>query len=139
MYKCKYFKIQELVSPCVFEKFGEKAWMFFNEDVLKDLDYIREVWGKPIVINSYAKGLKQCGLRCNLDDLVRSKKAVYCSAHLMGKGFDLHTDGNKGLYELVMSLVKTRKLKAFKRLENFNKTLTWVHIDAFRADGAVVF
>ena len=36
MYKCKYFKIQELVCPHVYEKYGDKSWEFFNEEFLKE-------------------------------------------------------------------------------------------------------
>lgn len=46
MYKCKYFTIKELVSPVVYKTWGEKAWMFFDEDVLKQLDAIIEELGK---------------------------------------------------------------------------------------------
>ena len=40
MYKCVYFGIKELVSPIVYEKWGDMAWMFFNPEVLKDLDIL---------------------------------------------------------------------------------------------------
>lgn len=138
MYKCKYFSIQELVSPIVYNKWGQQAWMFFDEDVLKELDYIRETFGAPIIINNWYKGgnLKQCGLRSNMDDLVKSKKTLYLSAHIMGKAFDLHNGyGNhRKLYDHIYHLIKTGKLKKFKRLENFTNTFTWVHVDTYNSD-----
>lgn len=138
MYKCQYFSIKELVSPVVYERWGERAWMFFDEDVLKELDYIRETFGSPIVINNWANGgnLKQCGLRSNMDELVKNKKTLYLSFHTMGKAFDLHAGyGNhQKLYELCYSLIKKGKLKKFRRLENFNQTYTWVHIDCANTD-----
>lgn len=141
MFTCKYFKIREIISPIVYKVWGERAWMFFDEDVLKELDYIREEFGGPIVINNWAAGgtLEQCGLRSNKDKLVMSKKTLYLSAHTMCKGFDLHAgNGNhRKLYDLCYNLIKEGKLKKFKRLENFNETLTWVHIDCFRSDSIV--
>lgn len=141
MYKCEYFGIKELVSPVVYNKWGEKAWMFFDEDVLKELDYIREQLGAPIIINNWHKNgtLKQCGLRSNMDELVKSKKTLYLSAHTMGKGFDLHNGyGNhRKLYDLIYDLIKKGKLKKFQRLENFNNTLTWVHVDCFQSNSIV--
>ena len=85
MYKCQYFSIKELVSPIVYQKWGEQSWMFFNPDILQDLDTIRETWGSSIVINNWASGgnLKQCGLRSNMDELVKSKKSLYLSAHCL--------------------------------------------------------
>lgn len=135
MYKCQYFSIQELVSPIVYNKWGQQAWMFFDEDVLRELDFIRETFGTPIIINNWAKSgnLKQCGLRSNMDELVKNKKTLYLSAHIMGKAFDLHSGfGNhRKLFDVIYDLIKKGKLKKFKRLENFNNTITWVHTDTF--------
>lgn len=141
MYKCQYFSIQELVSPVVYNKWGQQAWMFFDEDVLRELDLIRESLGAPIIINNWHKGgsLKQCGLRSNMDDLVKSKtlkNQLYLSFHTMGKAFDLHNGfGNhRKLYDVCYELIKKGKLKKFNRLENFNNTLCWVHIDCANTD-----
>lgn len=143
MYKCKYFKIQELVSPVVYNQWGEKAWMFFNPDVLKDLDYIRETFNKAIVINNWARGgsLKQCGLRSNMDEMVKAKKTLYLSAHCLACGFDLHflNGNNKALWQHCYDLILKGKLKTFKRLENLKDTPTWVHVDAFQTDSGIVF
>ena len=141
MYKCEHFGIKELVSPIVYTKWGEKAWMFFDEDVLKELDYIRETFGSPIVINNwYNKGsLRQCGLRSNLDEIPKThtlRNELYLSAHCAGVGFDLHSGyGNhQKLYNHCYQLIKQKKLKKFKRLERFTSTYTWVHIDAYSSD-----
>ena len=142
MYKCIYFPIKELVSPIIYERWKEQAWMFFDEDVLQELDYIRETFGAPIIINNWHKGgsLKQCGLRSNMDELVKNKKTLYLSGHILAKAFDLHAfNGNhRKLYEHIYNLIKTKKLKKFKRLENFNNTLTWVHTDCLNSD-VIVF
>lgn len=141
MYKCKHFKIQELVSPIVYNQWGDKAWQFFDPEILQDLDTIREHWGRAIIINNWATGgnLKQCGLRSNLDDLVKNKKTLYLSAHIMGKAFDLHDSkgSNKALFNLVYNLIEQKKLKKIRRLENLAQTPTWIHADQFQADKIV--
>ena len=141
VYRCIYFPIKELVSPIVYEKWGEQAWMFFSEDTLRDLDYIRESYGSPIIINNWARGgtLKQCGLRSNMDDLVKSKKTLYLSAHTMGKGFDLHCayGHNSKLWQHVYDLISKGKLKSFRRLENLKDTPTWTHTDSFQSNTIV--
>ena len=60
--------------------------------------------------------------------------------HILAKAFDLHAfNGNhRKLYEHIYNLIKTKKLKKFKRLENFNNTLTWVHTDCLNSD-VIVF
>lgn len=139
MYKCEHFGIKELVSPIVYDKWGEQSWMFFSADTLKDLDYIRKTYGHPIIINNWNTGLKQCGLRSNMDELVKSKKTLYLSAHTMGKGFDLHCfyGHNNKLWQHCYSLILCGKLKTFKRLENIKDTNGWVHIDCFQSDKIV--
>lgn len=137
MNKCKYFKITELVSKAVYNKFGETAWMFFDEDYLIDLDTIREYHGSPIIINNWANGgtFSQCGLRCNLDPLVKNKKTVYCSAHIFGKAFDLHANNNVKLFEDLQFLITNKRLKKFRRLESPKTTkYGWVHVDGFRTE-----
>lgn len=139
MYKCQYFGIKELVSPIVYDKWKEQAWMFFDENVLQDLDTIRETYGSPIIINNWATGLKQCGLRSNMDEMVKSKKTLYLSAHTMGKGFDLHCfyGHNNKLWQHCYNLILCGKLKAFKRLENIKDTNGWVHLDCFQSNNIV--
>ena len=137
IFKCKYFKIKELVSPLVYRKFGDFAWKFFDEDVLSDLDTIREYHAASIVINDWAWGgsLKQCGLRCNKDDLVISKKDVYCSAHIMAKGFDLHSGNIPKLYNDVEFLIKNKRLKKIRRIESQQTTKNaWCHVDTLQAN-----
>ena len=138
-YRCIYFGIKELVSPIVYNKWKEQAWMFFDENVLQDLDKIRETYGSPIIINNWATGLKQCGLRSNMDEMVKNKKTLYLSAHCLAKGFDLHCvyGHNNKLWQHCYNLIKSKKLKAFKRLEDIKNTNGWTHIDAFQSDNIV--
>lgn len=137
MYKCKYFKLQELVSPIVYNKFGEFAWCFFDENILRDLDLIRKRFGQAITINSWLYGgnTTQCGFRSNMDKLVQDKKTVYCSAHCMGKATDLHSSDNVRLFNLIYELISKGELSAIKRLESRKSTKDgWVHIDSFQTD-----
>lgn len=147
MYKCTHFGIKELVSPIVYQKFGENSWMFFDRAILEDLDTIRETWRNSIIINNWQWGgnLQQCGLRSNLDGIVKDKtrrEQLYLSAHAMGKAFDLHDKlgRNKKLFEHTYSLILSGKLKTFKRLESWSATSSdggWVHVDSFQANNII--
>ena len=135
MYYCKYFKIQELVSKLVYDKYGEFCWRFFSEEFKKDLDTIREFHGKSLTINDWCFGksnFSQCGFRSNLDPMVKEKKTLYCSAHCMGKAVDLHSADNIKLFNDVKTLITQGKLLTIKRLESQESTKNgWVHVDCF--------
>ena len=141
MKKCTHFGIKELVSKIVYDKFKEQAWMFFDPDTLSDLDVIREANGAGIIINNWASGgnLSQCGLRTNIDPLVKEKKSLYVSAHILGKGFDLHDSlgRNSRLWSIVHNLIVQKKLKKIRRLENLPATPGWVHCDEYQSDTIV--
>lgn len=145
MYKCKYFKIYELVSKVVHATWGEQAWQFFDKDVLADLDTIRETWGSPLIINNwYSKGqYNESGLRSNMDSILKGKKTLYLSAHVLAKGFDIKDSfgRNKQLHNHICNLIEQRKLKNFRRVEKLRDTPTWCHVDAFQTanDKLLVF
>lgn len=57
MYKCKYFKIHELVDQKTYENTPEwKLWLLFDDRLLKTIDFIREALGQPITINNWKWG-----------------------------------------------------------------------------------
>lgn len=136
MKRCEYFAIQELVSPLTYNKFGESAWMFFDDNILGDLDTIRKEWGSPIIINNWAYGgqYKESGLRCNVDSIVVDKTMPYLSGHVLAKGFDLKPKSKccDKFSAFLWVLLSSGKLKSFKRMENPKSTTTWSHIDALR-------
>ena len=143
MYKCKHFNIKELVSKIVYDYYTKTLgypesflWCLFEEEYLIDIDCVRETWGKAIIINNWHLGgsLSQCGLRSNMDAIVKGKKNPYLSGHCLAKGFDLHDakGDNKGLYNHICSLGKNGKFKKMKRVENIVSTPSWCHIDGIK-------
>ena len=58
-YRCKYFKIEELVHPNLLKTIPEDIlWSMFDDRLLKVADRYRENYG-PIFING--RGLVDCG------------------------------------------------------------------------------
>lgn len=53
MYKPKNFALKELVSKATLDKYGEQAWQFLDERMLRNLQSIREQLGKPITVNTF--------------------------------------------------------------------------------------
>ena len=132
-----YFRIEELVCPHTFNKFGELSWRFLSTEYLHTLLILRtEVLGVPMIINDYVFGgnITQRGLRCNICPLVKSKtlnNQIYLSAHCLGEGGDSVFSVNTG-----MTAAKARNLIRKKQhLIPYNvrieKNVSWLHIDCF--------
>ena len=139
--KSKYFKIQELVSSNVYDKYGEKAWEFIDTKLIKTLDLLREHFGKPITVNNWCFGgnLHQRGLRANKDELVANKKDYYISQHCLGKAVDFNVKG-LSVQEVYDEILKNKdKFYLISRIENIKDTPTWVHIDVANVDKFKIF
>lgn len=55
MYKCRYFRIEELVPPEVFHIRGDLAWELLDSRMLGALDLLRDRFGK-ITVNNWVWG-----------------------------------------------------------------------------------
>jgi len=146
IYVPKYYNIKELVSPVVYNKYGNSAWMFFQGDpeYLMDLDFLREEWGSGIYLNTWAfPGVKpyrdEAAYRCNVDDIVRKKRGPYCSGHTMCKAFDpMPANGQyEKFWHFIWALITNGKFKRFNRIEHHKHTVAkgYVHIDSFSPSG----
>lgn len=83
----QYFSIKELVCDHTYAKWGEKSWQFLDTMWLWCLLVIRrDILQVPMSCNY--KGYMQRGLRCNMCEMVKGKKANYLSAHILGKAGD---------------------------------------------------
>lgn len=128
-----YFEIHELVDEEVFEKFGEKAWRFFDPRTLETLLILRENLNKPITINNWKWGgsFSQRGLRHNQSDLVRNKTSIYLSAHIRGCAIDLdvkYMTANEVRQWIVdNSDLFPHKIRLERKLRG--NYISWVHID----------
>lgn len=128
----QYFGIKELVCPHVYEKFGESAWQFLDARLLHTLYVIREIVGRPVIVNNWAKGgsYSQRGLRCNVCPLVKEKTSlekVYLSAHVQGIAVDFHVPGMTTA-EVRRLIIDNQRLLPYPiRIER--DTDGWIHID----------
>lgn len=132
----KYFGIKELVCPHVYNVWGERAWKFFDSDLLEALLVIREGIGVPFVVNNWALGgsYSQRGLRCNCCALVKEKTSlekVYLSQHIFGKAVDFTCSKPA---EEVRQWIRAHAgdLPCAVRLE---EGVSWVHLDTLIEPG----
>lgn len=121
----KYFDIEELVCDHTYAKWGEKAWQFLDTNLLWCLLIIRrDIIKMPMYCNSGTS--HQRGLRCNMCQLVKSKKSVYLSSHIFGKALDLICPGMKA--EKMRQLIK-ENADLFPCNIRIEGGVSWLHID----------
>ena len=133
VYRPQWFALQELVCPHVFQKFGDRAWLFLDEKAVITLDWIRRTLDKPITVNDWAEGgeFSQRGLRCIQCSLVKeacNKGDVYLSAHILGRGFDFNVENMEADEVRIWLALNKNKLPYNIRLES---NVPWVHCDTY--------
>ena len=131
MYRCRHFQIHELISERVFKEHGQTAWQFFDEKLLRTIDFIRHELNKPIYINDWYNlgDLEQRGLRSNIDQIVRTKtnqNKLYCSAHCYGQAADFDVQGMTAEEVRQWLILNSEGLPYSIRLE---AGVNWVHLD----------
>lgn len=130
-YRPKHFKAYEFVSEKVYNKWGETAFWFIDQGLLRDLDYLREYFNTSITINDWKWGgnYDASGLRQPGDEYFNP-----FSAHSFGKAIDIKVKGKKSfdVIEEIKYLKRKGKLKYITRLEL--GTNGWTHIDTFNAE-----
>lgn len=121
----EYFQISELVCSHTHSKWGERAWQFLDTDFLECLLIIRrDILGRIMICNH--SGADQRGLRCNRCELVKDKKTIYLSSHVLGKAGDFTVKGITA--EEARSLIKKHAdmLPCPIRMES---GVSWLHFD----------
>lgn len=129
----KHFSIEEFVDKTVADKYGDRAWRFFDPRLLETILWIRETLDKPITANNWKWGgnFDERGLRTNISPLVAKKKGLYLSAHLRGAALDFDVNGMTAT-EVRDWLEENAKDVPHKiRLEDNmkGKQISWVHLD----------
>lgn len=124
MYKCKYFVIQELVSPGTYKDRGEKAWQLLDDRMLKTLDLLRGKYGSMTVNNwSYGGNREWSGLRTP-DSPYFSKY----SQHSYGKAADIIFSDTTA-EEVRQAILANPDDPTFALINSFEENTSWLHID----------
>lgn len=120
-----YFQISELVCPHTHSKWGERSWQFLDTDYLHCLLIIRrDILKVGMVCNT--KTSTQRGLRCNRCELVKEKKKVYLSSHILGKAGDFTCTGMTAQQARERIKANSHLLPCNIRLES---GVNWLHFD----------
>jgi hypothetical protein len=122
MYIPKYFKIQELVPPKVYEALGVYAWGLIDNRVLFTIDQLRRRYG-PVIINTWHQGgdRKCSGLRtleCNI--------GAEFSQHKFGRAVDClfrDVDAERVRQDIL------KNPNDFKEITSIELGTSWLHFD----------
>lgn len=122
MYKCKHFKLEELVPPSIFRDYGERAWQFLDERALKMLDKLRAKFGK-ITVNDWEWGgtNKYRGFRPHYCTIGATQ-----SQHRFGRGFDCIFEDTTA--EEVRKYIMENP-KEFRFINSMEVDVSWLHFD----------
>lgn len=127
------FNIKELVCQHCYNKFKESAWQFLSTELLSTLYILRYViFNKPITVNTWHKGgsFTQRGLRCNMCQLVKDKKQVYISAHILGNAIDFNVEGLT--FKEVNQVIRDNADKFEYPIRLESNTNGWSHVDTYQ-------
>ena len=129
------FNIKELVCKHCYDKFKDLSWQFLSTEILSTLYTLRfEIFKCPMIINNWSTNgtFSQRGLRCNMCQLIKSKKSIYLTPHGQGKAIDFNI---KNLtIEETKNLIRQNKQKFEYPVRLEANTTTWCHVDVYQPD-----
>lgn len=125
IYTARHFRIEELVSPEVFEQRGERAWELLDTYLIVTLDQMRDEFG-PLTVNDWLWGgsFKYSGLR----PLTGGVGAAF-SQHRFGRAADAKPKDVTPQETHAHILAKPERFPHLRVLEAIEATPTWVHAD----------
>ena len=122
-----HFSLEELVAPEIYKHpaIGDRAVDFINVNAVPTLEDLRADFG-PITINDWSLGgkYKNSGLRAP-----NSTVGAEFSAHRFGTGFDLKFSKHEAEYVYFHILNNQDKYPFIRRMENAERTRTWLHVE----------
>lgn len=125
-----YFDIVELVCPHTYNKWKDRSWQFLDTAFLHNLLILRrDIIKQPMYCNNWDKQgqFSQRGLRCNICQIVKDKKDVYLSAHVLGKAGDFDIKSMTAEQARGLILDHQDMLPYHFRLEG---KVGWLHFDS---------
>ena len=110
----KYFKYSEFDSPDV-----QGSGQLMSEKLVKTLDEIREVYGKPIIINS---GYRTEAHNAKVGGKMPDANGIGGSSHLKGLAVDIHCTTSQERHDLL-------QLFLLHNITRIGIAKTFIHID----------
>lgn len=123
------FTVEELVDKRTFQQYGAKSIWFLDERLIKGAFFLREYFGRSIIINNWSLGGKfqQRGVR-----MAWTKTGVPESQHRKGRAIDFNVVGltsNKQSQMIIDDWELIAENTFFTTIENPDFTKGWTHLD----------
>lgn len=120
------FYLDEFIHPVIYKQFKSASIWYLNPQLVKLVQIIREHYGEPIYINTWATGgkLKNSGLRDYKNPLGKLNR----SRHYYGLCADLHTKDIKKLQKHIADNAAYYYDFGLRVIEDFDYTPTWCHV-----------
>jgi len=144
-YKCKHFRIEELVSKQVYEdrKAKQDWWRFFNPEALQTLDQLREEFGSMTINNWVWDGNRNCSGFHLKGEWNRSEY----SGHRMWGAFDIifkeHTSEEVRIALLGEEPTQVKVYPTIERYPHITEIeygISWFHVRCnSNIDGVLVY
>jgi hypothetical protein len=124
-FRPRWFDLDELVPPEIFEALGVRAWELLDPRALETLDAIRDTFGATTV-NDWRDGgqFKESGLRS-----FESTTGARLSQHRFGRADDVKCKNATPAEVHAYILANPAKFPHITTLEALEATPTWVHFD----------
>lgn len=137
MYKCKWFKVSELLPKELF-KSENQGWNIFDDRLKETLDAVREILQVPLICNNWMHG----GNRNNCG--ARTKNSPY---YRHGSYHTVRPDRKVMAADLVSSRMSAQEMRDilvqnYKRLPypvRIEQGVTWLHIDVAEVPGYKIY
>jgi len=134
MIKCKWFKIQELVSPQAYKDRGDKAWQLLDDRLLITLDRLREKYGSMTINNwSYGGDREWSGLRTP-----ESPYYSKYSQHTHGRACDIifkHVTAE----QVRQDILENPDDEIFEYINSLELGVSWAHLDCRNVERIFAF
>ena len=124
-YRPTHFRIEELVTPGIFQMYGVRAFSLFDSRLLWTADAVRGYFDKPVRCNNWHNDgtFTQRGYRPP-DSLIGAET----SEHRFGRALDIDVIG-LGAEEVRQEILSRQERDAFQYITRLEVGVNWVHFD----------
>ena len=138
IYRCQYFKLEELVPPETFNQVFDpsRLWIVFDPLALWTLDNLRDRYG-PLIVNTWSRGLRYGGYR-PLDCSIGAK----WSQHKFGRAFDPKSStvtADEMRKDILDMSFQKRQSVGLDHINRVEMSVNWFHFDTGNSVGQNIF
>jgi hypothetical protein len=123
----KSFDIREFVGPSIYRQYGESSTWFIQKQLVDVMQYIRDYFAAPVIINNWYKGGEFSERGFRLPDTPTGGKL---SDHKRGMAADFNVKGMtaQAVNAAILAAEKDFLKIGVTAMEDIESTPTWTHV-----------